>query len=49
MRKVTVGGSELAAGGTTKFVYDGSDVIRDLDGTGSTIATTSMALVLTTS
>ncbi|HLN97621.1 MAG TPA: RHS repeat-associated core domain-containing protein, partial [Pyrinomonadaceae bacterium] len=23
---------------TTKFVYDGSDVIRDLDGTGSTIA-----------
>jgi RHS repeat-associated protein len=24
--------------GTTKFVYDGSDVMRDLDGSGSTIA-----------
>lgn len=25
-------------GGTTKFVYDGADVLRDLDGNGSTIA-----------
>jgi len=27
-----------SAGGTTKFVYDGVDVIRDLDGSGNTIA-----------
>jgi YD repeat-containing protein len=27
-----------SVGGTTKFVYDGADVARDLDGTGSTIA-----------
>lgn len=27
-----------SAGGTTKFVYDGADVIRDLDGTGATVA-----------
>ncbi|MCA1602560.1 MAG: hypothetical protein LC776_13245 [Acidobacteria bacterium] len=25
-------------GGTTKFVYDGADVVRDLDGSGATIA-----------
>src|SRR5437762_10702010 len=25
-------------GGTTKFVYDGADVIRDLDGSGNTVA-----------
>jgi RHS repeat-associated protein len=27
-----------SAGGTTKFVYDGADVVRDLDGSGATIA-----------
>ena len=27
-----------STGGTTKFVYDGADVLRDLDGSGSTIA-----------
>jgi RHS repeat-associated protein len=27
-----------SAGGTTKFVYDGGDVVRDLDGAGTTIA-----------
>jgi RHS repeat-associated protein len=27
-----------STGGTTKFIYDGADVMRDLDGTGSTIA-----------
>lgn len=27
-----------SASGTTKFVYDGSDVLRDLDGSGATIA-----------
>jgi RHS repeat-associated protein len=26
------------AGGTTKFVYDGADVVRDLDGSGNTVA-----------
>jgi RHS repeat-associated protein len=27
-----------STGGTTKFVYDGADVMRDLDGTGATVA-----------
>jgi YD repeat-containing protein len=27
-----------STGGTTKFVYDGADVVRDLDGSGNTIA-----------
>jgi RHS repeat-associated protein len=27
-----------STGGTTKFIYDGEDVIRDLDGSGNTIA-----------
>ncbi len=27
-----------SSGGTTKFVYDGADVVRDLDGNGATIA-----------
>ncbi|MGH9873043.1 MAG: RHS repeat-associated core domain-containing protein [Pyrinomonadaceae bacterium] len=27
-----------SASGTTKFVYDGADVVRDLDGSGATIA-----------
>ena len=27
-----------SSGGTTKFVYDGADVVRDLDGSGNTVA-----------
>ena len=27
-----------SASGTTKFIYDGSDVLRDLDGSGATVA-----------